>query len=73
VKDSANFLKKIIGILPNIKDLEQRQQIAELMVSNYRELKLTLSCVQLVSKMGQVKKTALQTTMDFTAFFEACN
>jgi hypothetical protein len=43
------------------------------MISNYEELGLSQISVQLVSKMGQLKKTALIVSMDFPAFFEACN
>jgi hypothetical protein len=70
---TSSFLKKIISVLPNIKDPEQRLQILQLMIENYSELGLKEEVVTLVSKMGQLKTTGLVVGMDYPSFFEACN
>ncbi len=67
--NSSVFLKKIITLLPSIRDPEQRQQVQHLMTSSCSQLGLSPVSVSLVAKMGQIKKTALVVAMDFPAFF----
>jgi len=40
--ESKNFLRRVIGVLPNIKEAEQRQQITNLMIDSHKEMGLSL-------------------------------
>lgn len=73
LKSADAFLQRIVGVLPSIRDPEQRLQILELLAVNPKELGLSPASVSLVVRMTKLQKTALTITMDFPAFFESCN
>jgi hypothetical protein len=69
MKDSIKFLKRVVGVLSNVGDFEQRQKINNLIVANYNELGLSLNVVTLVSKLGRLKKDGLVVQIDFSSYF----
>ena len=70
---SVTFLRKVISLLPLIKDIQKRATIINIIADARTQLNLSQEIVNLVVLNCQTVQVGLQITMNFTTFFESCN
>ena len=68
---STPFLQKITNLLPSLKELTQRSNIAALITRHHQQLGLGEQVVTLVQALSQTTQAGLAVEMDYSCFFAA--